>query len=1275
MKPRTFLVATLLLAATLLAGPDAGTVPSLEAPVWSASGYVATEGGIALSWWPVAGASSYKVLRSGPAGTSRREVATVEVPCWIDRDTQRSGEYEYTLLAVAPNLMGPLSKARRLVDGKWEISDPGGPEWLDGSYTSTTEMGRTSHAVTVTWKPVPGATGYTVYRRSGESDLVMIGSTGSEQTSHTDKDVPPDLVLTYTVAALDGSLAEGQPSVEWPIFLSQPRMRMGKSEYSTPPATPSSGARGLAEAMPDAAAQVPILAKGVDELWVIQAPEAPKPSAAEPQPTVAQVPVITQVPVEERAVAMKKVSRLRRPTPRGTELLWQTWNETGDTAAKPSRAKLNELYDLAYDARGNRLYVTVATNRNIAVLNADTGRLVRYLGPRFGSVELAQPLSIFQDAAGVLYVADQKQATIFAITPDGGYVRSYVVTQGGEPQPVRLIGVCVLGGNVFATDNANGKVVVFDKATGREVNRWGRTGTESTDQFRGIGTIKPTPDGNLAVADSPAGMIKIYTPDGKWVDGFGERKPIVEGFQFISGFTILGDGQYLVTDQGPHLVKQFDLKNPDRQYQADLANADGTGRAEMFAPLNIVTDGKDRIWITEGMTNRVSSHRLGKIYGYDGSGTSTGTRQPSGPTTYNQPASARTVRLSPPVAGRQAATDEDRLPGCGELRGLFPGDGLTVPLPLQRTEVDAIVRGTVVSADVTFRYHNPFASKIEAVYVFPLPQNAAVTDFVLTVGERKIRGVVREREQAERIYLEARRQGYVASLLTEERPNIFTQKVANIEPGKSIDVTLTYVDTVTYADGAFDFVFPTVVGPRFNPPGSRNGVGAVAKGLAGISGQRTEVQYLRPGMRSGHDIRLTLDLDAGFALDEIASPTHAVAVDRRGKTRAAVSIRPSDAIPNKDFVLRYRPVAAALSPAMMVERTADGGYFSMTLVPPAELASVPRTGQEMVFVLDTSGSMSGWPLETSKTAITRALKNLDAGDTFQIIRFGNDASAFASSPVTATPANIREGLDFVANLRAGGGTMMIEGIRAALDFPRDERRLRIVTFMTDGYIGNEAEILKAIGQKLGTARIFSFGIGSSVNRFMLDGLARVGKGAVAYITQGDSTIEAVDRFYDRVRHPALTGITVDWGGMDARDTYPREIPDLFVGRPLTVAGRFSGEAPDSITVRGRIGGEPQTFRVRVAVDERSSPRGALGKLWARARIADLTDRITAGGPASLEAEVRKTALDHGLVSTYTAFVAVDSSRVTEEGHGTTVVQPVLVPEGVRYDTTVQERGK
>ena len=185
--------------------------------------------------------------------------------------------------------------------------------------------------------------------------------------------------------------------------------------------------------------------------------------------------------------------------------------------------------------------------------------------------------------------------------------------QKAEAQPPRLIGVCVLKDKVYITDNANGKIVVFDAATGKEEARWGKQGAESNEMLRGIGAIKPTPDGNIAVADAPAGMIKIFTPDGKYLDGFGERKPIVEGFQFISGFAILADGQYLVSDLGPHLIKQFDLKNEDRQYRADLSNADGSGRAEMYAPLAVVSDGKDRIWITEGMTNRLSSHKLGKI--------------------------------------------------------------------------------------------------------------------------------------------------------------------------------------------------------------------------------------------------------------------------------------------------------------------------------------------------------------------------------------------------------------------------------------------------------------------------------------------------------------------------------------------------------------------------------------------------------------------------------------------------------------------------------------
>ncbi|MHC4355537.1 MAG: VWA domain-containing protein, partial [Planctomycetota bacterium] len=286
------------------------------------------------------------------------------------------------------------------------------------------------------------------------------------------------------------------------------------------------------------------------------------------------------------------------------------------------------------------------------------------------------------------------------------------------------------------------------------------------------------------------------------------------------------------------------------------------------------------------------------------------------------------------------------------------------------------------------------------------------------------------------------------------------------------------------------------------------------------------------------------------------------------RQRKTVKLSSLDSIPNKDFVLRYKVAGKKVKSALVTHRDKRGGFFTLMLYPPENLSYLKRAPMEMIFVLDCSGSMSGKPIAKAKQAITRALRKLQPGDTFQVIRFSNNASQLGPNPVPATPANIRRGLKYVESLRGSGGTMMIEGIKAALGFAHDPRRFRLVSFMTDGYIGNEAEILAEVHNSLGASRIFSFGVGSSVNRYLLDRMAKIGKGAVAYVGLDDSAAEIVDQFYDRISHPALADVVIDWGSMEVADVQPYRIPDLFVGRPVIVTGRFKGNDSTSIRVTG-----------------------------------------------------------------------------------------------------------
>ena len=617
------------------------------------------------------------------------------------------------------------------------------------------------------------------------------------------------------------------------------------------------------------------------------------------------------------------------------------------------------------------------------------------------------------------------------------------------------------------------------------------------------------------------------------------------------------------------------------------------------------------------------------------------------------------------------APDGEEAPGCGAMLAKRPDEDKEIPLPLKHTDVKGQISGYIATVDVTQKFHNPYDEKIEAVYVFPLPQNAAINEFIMTIGERRIRGIIRERKEAEKIYQQARSQGHVASLLTQERPNIFTQKVANIEPGKTIDVNIKYFNTLAYVDGWYEFVFPMVVGPRFNPPGSTDGVGAVARGKAGISGQKTEVQYLKPGERSGHDISLAVDIDAGVAIEKVICSSHVITNNSATPEKRSVKLSGLDSIPNKDFVLRYKVAGKTVKSALVTHRDKRGGFFTLMLYPPENLSHLKRAPMEMIFVLDCSGSMSGKPIAKAKQAILRALKKLQPNDTFQVIRFSNNASQFGPDPVPATPDNIRKAIAYVEHLHGSGGTMMIEGIKAALDFAHDPKRFRLVSFMTDGYIGNEAQILAAVHERLDASRIFSFGVGTSVNRYLLDRMAKLGKGAVAYIGLEDNAAEVVDLFYERISHPALTDVAIDWGDLDVTDVFPSRIPDLFVGRPVILTGRFNGQGNTTIRVTGSIGDLTQEIAIPVNLSDSASTHKGIACVWARKRIETLANQTTYDSNPDLPGEIKQVALKYGLMSAYTAFIAVDSSRKTTGDHGITVAVPVPVPDGVRYETTVQ----
>ena len=421
---------------------------------------------------------------------------------------------------------------------------------------------------------------------------------------------------------------------------------------------------------------------------------------------------------------------------------------------------------------------------------------------------------------------------------------------------------------------------------------------------------------------------------------------------------------------------------------------------------------------------------------------------------------------------------------------------------------------------------------------------------------------------------------------------------------------------------------------------------------------------------------LALNLDAGLNIEDIRSVNHRIetksaslAEANSGATQTLVRLAADDTLPNEDFVLRFRVAGRQVRTSLMTHRNEQGKYFTLVAYPPYELEHQARDPLEMIFVLDCSGSMRGAPLKQAKAAITSALGDLRPDDSFQIIRFSSNASQLGATPLPATPQNIRRGLKYMNSLAGSGGTKMIEGMRAALDFPHDESHLRLVSFMTDGFIGNESKVLATVKEKLGASRIFSFGVGQAPNRFLMDRMALLGRGAVAYLSLNDDAPEIMDRFAQRISHPAMTGISLDWGDARVEDVYPKRLPDLIVGRHIVLSGRYEGELT-SVRMRGRVHGE--TTEINVPVSS-AVEHAAIPAVWARLKIAELMNRsmYEPGADFDLKDSITKVALKHNLLSSYTAMIAVDSMTKTAGDFGTTVAVPVPVPNGVRYDTTVQ----
>ncbi|TPG24991.1 VIT and vWA domain-containing protein [Variovorax guangxiensis] len=583
-------------------------------------------------------------------------------------------------------------------------------------------------------------------------------------------------------------------------------------------------------------------------------------------------------------------------------------------------------------------------------------------------------------------------------------------------------------------------------------------------------------------------------------------------------------------------------------------------------------------------------------------------------------------------------------------------------LPLKNTAVDVKISGVIADVTVTQTYRNEGQRAIEAKYVFPGSTKAAVSGLNVRLADRLITAQIREKQQARIEYDTAKKEGKTAALLEQHLPNVFQMNVANILPNDEVKVELRYTELLVPNAGNYQFVFPTVVGPRYNSPQSEN---ANAKHVA--------QPMLRAGVPSNAGFQLKVALDTPMGLKEVRSATHAIDVKKSDEDRhAAVALTPTpEPAADRDFVLDYRLAGEKIESGLMLYKGQGDGaenFFLAMIEPPKSVAASAISPRDYIFVVDISGSMHGFPLDTAKTVLERLIGGLRPSDTFNVLLFSGSNKMLSPRSVPATRPNIDQALATIQNYSGSGSTELIPALKRVYAEPKAPNVSRTVVVVTDGYVTVEREAFELVRKNLSKANLFAFGIGSSVNRHLMEGLARAGMGEPFIITDPMQAPEQAARFRRMVESPVLTNVKATFVGLDVYDVEPTVLPDVLGERPVIVFGMWrpnsEGLARGRVVIEGQSANGP--YREEVAIDGRTPQNAsALRALWARHRIAALSDQEALEGGDSFAKAITELGLKYSLLTQYTSFIAVDKVvRNLAPQNGTSVDQPSPLPEGV-----------
>lgn len=616
------------------------------------------------------------------------------------------------------------------------------------------------------------------------------------------------------------------------------------------------------------------------------------------------------------------------------------------------------------------------------------------------------------------------------------------------------------------------------------------------------------------------------------------------------------------------------------------------------------------------------------------------------------------VSLAFPAAA-QAAPAPDAPPLTRTLSPYFvveTDDPDTDRMPLLGTEVRVDVSGVIADVTVKQTYRNDGTRPLHAKYVFPASTRAAVHGLTMIVGEQRIRARIRERERAKAEFQAAKRAGKNAALLEQQRPNVFTMNVSNVVPGQTIDVELRYTELLVPEDGVYEWVYPTVVGPRYST-------------VKGAGAADTDVwlrsPYTRAGRAPAHGLRLSGTIAAGLPVDGLACASHGILTQWVDAGRVHVTLDPNEADGgNRDVVLRWRLDGGRIQSGLLLYAGEVENIFLLMTQPPRRVEAADIPPREYVFVVDVSGSMHGFPLNTAKALLRDLVGRLRPADRFNVLFFSGGSRLWSARSREATEANVADALRMLDGQKGGGGTELLAAVRRAMALPVEEGVSRSLIVVTDGYIAAEREVFEHIGAHLGEANVFAFGIGSSVNRHLIEGIARAGGGEAFVVLGPDAARETARRFREYVERPVLTDVHVAFEGFDVYDVEPVSVPDLFAGRPVIVHGKWRGRPAGRVTVSGVSGEGPFRAAIDVGAVEPAESNRALRHLWARSRIARLSDFAISGETDEDRRELVSLGLTYGLLTKYTSFIAVRDVIVNPDGAGDEVAQPLPMPAGV-----------